>query len=89
MQLYEVVAFFCVMYDDAGMNIRFACRDKQSRKVIKKTPFFGYTNYSASHACMMIRNPLNLVELVLKQGEINSGGKNMPVGQYLTQWCRE
>ena len=88
MQLYEVIAFFCIRYDDAGMNIRFACRDRQSKEV-KKTPFLGYSNYSAPHACMMIRNPLKLVELVLKQREINSGGKNVPVGQYLTQWCRE
>jgi len=87
MQLYEVIAFFCIMYDDAGTNIRFACRDKNSHEV-KKTPYMSYSDGLHRYSGRF-KNPLDVVINEVRQGTCNSCGKEVSIGQYLTQWCRE
>lgn len=80
LQPYEMRAFCCVPWDDAGTSIAFAMADRNTHKLKPATPFcgvdFGWPEFFA-------HNPLELVKGVLKRTKMNAGGQSVTVGQYL------
>ena len=78
---FEVRAFCCVPWDDAGTSIAFALADRNTHQLKPATPFcgvdFGWPEFFA-------RNPLELVNGVLRRTRMNAGGELVTVGQYLT-----
>lgn len=80
LQQYEMRAFCCVPWDDAGTSIAFAMADRETHQLKPATPFcgvdFGWPEFFA-------RNPLELVKGILNRSKMNAGGKLVTVGQYL------